>query len=89
MADDSPGETMSMFSVRKLSTRRSARNITSKDLDHKNSLQYKLPQLTLKPLFFEVPQGESDPIYIGRNWLITKIESIQCRFKYKVDDNFS
>lgn len=30
-------------------------------------------QLVLKPLFFEVPQQESDPLYVGREWLVRGI----------------
>lgn len=33
-------------------------------------------QLTLKPLFFEVPQQEQDPLFIGRHWLIKEMEEI-------------
>ncbi|XP_044761328.1 protein TANC2 isoform X3 [Coccinella septempunctata] len=38
--------------------------------------QYKPPQLTLKPLFFEVPLQEPDPLFIGRHWLIKEIEDV-------------
>lgn len=31
-------------------------------------------QLTLKPLFFEVPQTEAEPIFIGRQWLVREME---------------
>jgi len=29
--------------------------------------------LVLKPLFFEVPQQESDPLFLGREWLVQDI----------------
>lgn len=35
-----------------------------------------MPQLTLRPLFFEVPNLESDPIFIGRQWLIRDLDEI-------------
>lgn len=38
--------------------------------------QYRPPQLTLKPLFFEVPLQEPDPLFLGRHWLIKEIEDI-------------
>nr|CAD7444343.1 unnamed protein product [Timema bartmani] len=36
--------------------------------------QYRAPQLTLKPLFFEVPLQEPDPLFLGRHWLIREME---------------
>lgn len=33
-------------------------------------------QLTLKPLFFEVPLQEPNPLFIGRNWLIKEMEEV-------------
>lgn len=36
--------------------------------------QYRVPQLTLKPLFFEVPLQEPDPLFLGRHWLIREME---------------
>lgn len=30
-------------------------------------------QLTLRPLFFEVPQQEPDPVYVGRDWLLQEL----------------
>ncbi|XP_057656321.1 protein TANC2 isoform X2 [Diorhabda carinulata] len=38
--------------------------------------QYGPPQLTFKPLFFEVPLQEPDPLFIGRHWLIKEIEDV-------------
>lgn len=32
-------------------------------------------QLTLRPLFFEVPQQEPDLVYVGRDWLLQKLAS--------------
>jgi len=36
--------------------------------------KYRAPQLTLKPLFFEVPLQEPDPLFLGRHWLIREME---------------
>lgn len=33
-------------------------------------------QLTLKPLFFEVPLLEEDPLFAGRQWLLHELESM-------------
>ncbi|XP_028135777.1 protein TANC2 isoform X4 [Diabrotica virgifera virgifera] len=38
--------------------------------------QYGAPQLTFKPLFFEVPLQEPNPLFIGRHWLIKEIEDV-------------
>jgi hypothetical protein len=35
--------------------------------------QAQQPSWILKPLFFEVPQRDSQPIFIGRNWLFGEI----------------
>lgn len=32
-----------------------------------------LQQLPLRPLFFEVPQCEIDPLFIGRQWLFKEL----------------
>jgi len=37
--------------------------------------QQLLQQLVLKPLFFEVPQQESDPLFVGREWLVQDINN--------------
>ncbi|CAH1182734.1 unnamed protein product [Phyllotreta striolata] len=51
--------------------------ISKHSADHKMRLkQYEAPQLTFKPLFFEVPLQEPDPLFIGRHWLIKDIEDI-------------
>ena len=34
---------------------------------------YSRPPLALKPLFFEVPQREPNPMFIGRHWLFSEI----------------
>lgn len=33
-------------------------------------------QLNLKPLFFEVPLLEEDPLFAGRQWLLYELESV-------------
>lgn len=38
-------------------------------------LQQQQQQLLLKPLFFEVPQQEADPLFLGREWLVQDITS--------------
>lgn len=38
-------------------------------------LQQQQQQLMLKPLFFEVPQQESDPLFLGREWLVQDISN--------------
>lgn len=35
-----------------------------------------MAQLTLKPLFFEVPLLEEDPLFAGRQWLLHELESV-------------
>lgn len=37
---------------------------------------YRGPQLTLKPLFFEVPQQEPEPLFVGRQWLLRDMEDL-------------
>ncbi|CAL7938566.1 unnamed protein product [Xylocopa violacea] len=39
-------------------------------------LQHHATQLTLKPLFFEVPLLEVDPLFTGRQWLLQELESV-------------
>nr|XP_045610158.1 protein TANC2-like isoform X4 [Procambarus clarkii] len=36
---------------------------------------YRGAQLSLRPLFFEVPQQDPDPIFVGRAWLYREIEA--------------
>lgn len=33
-------------------------------------------QLNLKPLFFEVPLQEPDPLFLGRDWLVRELEEL-------------
>lgn len=67
-----------MFRNRRTCIRRSARTGTVKGpIDPKiRFAQYRVPQLTLKPLFFEVPQQENDPLFVGRQWLVKEIEDL-------------
>ncbi|XP_015833767.1 protein TANC2 isoform X2 [Tribolium castaneum] len=71
-------EDLNMFRNRRTCIRRSARTGTIKGpVDPKiRFAQYRTPQLTLKPLFFEVPLQEPDPLFLGRHWLIKEIEDI-------------
>ncbi|KAG5879492.1 hypothetical protein JTB14_026360 [Gonioctena quinquepunctata] len=66
------------FKNRRTCIRRSARTDNSKgSVDPRIRIrQYKTPQLTLKPLFFEVPLQESNPLFLGRHWLINEIETV-------------
>ncbi|XP_050420665.1 protein TANC2 isoform X3 [Adelges cooleyi] len=78
---------LSSFKSRRQSTRRSARSGTIKGpIDPKvRFAQYRVSpqqqqqqqqqQLVLKPLFFEVPQQECDPIFLGREWLVQDINN--------------
>ena len=36
---------------------------------------YRGGQLSLRPLFFEVPQQDADPLFIGRSWLFRELEA--------------
>ncbi|XP_014240920.1 protein TANC2 isoform X2 [Cimex lectularius] len=73
-----PGQQQELnaFKNRKQSIRRSARSGTVKGpIDPKvRFAQYRAQQLPLKPLFFEVPVQESDPIFIGRDGIVKEIE---------------
>ncbi|KAF7285187.1 hypothetical protein GWI33_011724 [Rhynchophorus ferrugineus] len=73
-------EDLNVFRNRRTCIRRSARTgiaIKGAIIDPKiRFAQYKAPQLTLKPLFFEVPLQEPDPLFFGRNWLFKKMEEI-------------
>lgn len=71
-----PVEDLTMFRNRRTCIRRSARTTTIKGpIDPKiRFAQYR--QLTLKPLFFEVPHQEPDPLFMGRHWLIKEIEDL-------------
>ena len=33
----------------------------------------------IQPLFFEVPQAEGDPLFMGRDWLFENIEQALCK----------
>lgn len=39
-------------------------------------IQHHAAQLTLKPLFFEVPLLEADPLFTGRQWLLQELDSV-------------
>uniref|UniRef100_A0A8D9ESN6 Protein TANC2 n=1 Tax=Cacopsylla melanoneura TaxID=428564 RepID=A0A8D9ESN6_9HEMI len=82
-------EELNIFKNRKTPLRRSARSGTVKGpIDPKavRFAQYRQnaqstnqltasQQLMLKPLFFEVPLQEPDPVFIGRDWLVRELES--------------
>lgn len=70
-------EDLALFKTRKAIVRRSARSTQLKEpLDPKvRFAQYRPPQLTLKPMFFEVPQQEPDPIFTGRHWLLREMSN--------------
>lgn len=73
------GDELSQFKFRKAPARRSARSVQlNAPLDPKiRFAQYRnaqqQQQLPLKPLFFEVPHQEADPIFVGRHWLVREI----------------
>lgn len=74
------GDELSQFKFRKAPARRSARSVQlSAPLDPKirfaqyRNAQQQQQQLPLKPLFFEVPHQEADPIFVGRHWLVREI----------------
>ncbi|XP_044740746.1 protein TANC2 isoform X2 [Chrysoperla carnea] len=72
-------EDLGVFKNRRNQIRRSARTGTVKGpIDPKIRFAHyrTAPQLTLKPLFFEVPLQEPDPLFLGRNWLFKEIEEI-------------
>lgn len=70
-----PASGLDEFKNRKTAIRRSARVGQIKGvLDPKiRFAQYRPPQLTLKPLFFEVPQNEPDPLFVGRHWCLREL----------------
>ncbi|XP_050348553.1 protein TANC2 isoform X1 [Nymphalis io] len=63
------------FKNRKTAARRSAR-LSNKQSTTSSELKkvHPTPQLTLRPLFFEVPSSESENIFSGRHWLIRDME---------------
>ncbi|KZC13087.1 Protein TANC2 [Dufourea novaeangliae] len=69
---------LGQFKTRRSCARRSARTGNMKGaVDAKlRFLQHHATQLTLKPLFFEVPLLETDPLFTGRQWLLHEIESV-------------
>ncbi|XP_060525151.1 protein TANC2 isoform X2 [Cylas formicarius] len=71
-------EDLNLFRDRRTCIRRSARTTPIKGtVDPKiRFAQYRSPQLTLKPLFFEVPLQEPDPLFLGRHWLFKEMEDI-------------
>ncbi|XP_076650310.1 zinc-RING finger and ankyrin repeat domain-containing protein rolling pebbles isoform X2 [Halictus rubicundus] len=66
------------FKNRRSCARRSARTGNVKGaVDAKlRFMQHHATQLTLKPLFFEVPLLETDPLFTGRQWLLQEIDSV-------------
>uniref|UniRef100_A0A0K8T6K2 RING-type domain-containing protein n=2 Tax=Lygus hesperus TaxID=30085 RepID=A0A0K8T6K2_LYGHE len=65
------------FKNRKQSIRRSARSGTVKGpIDPRvRFAEYRVTQLPLKPLFFEVPLQEADPIFVGRDGIVKELET--------------
>ncbi|XP_052869330.1 protein TANC2 [Anopheles cruzii] len=63
------------FKGRRTTVRRSARSGQIRGpIDPKvRFAQYRQQQLTLKPLFFEVPTQEPDPPFVGRHWLVREL----------------
>ncbi|XP_039281596.1 protein TANC2 [Nilaparvata lugens] len=81
-------EELNAFRNRRQSIRRSARSGSVKGpIDPKvrfaqyrsQHQQAQCQQLTLKPLFFEVPLQEADPLFVGRHWLMHQLESAVSR----------
>lgn len=70
-------EELSLFGRRRSSVRRSARSAHVKGpIDPKvRFASYRGAQLSLRPLFFEVPQQDPDPLFVGRAWLYREIEA--------------
>ncbi|XP_052565733.1 protein TANC2 isoform X3 [Culex pipiens pallens] len=67
---------LALFKSRKTTVRRSARSGQIRGpIDPKvRFAQYRQhQQLTLKPLFFEVPTQEPDPLFVGRHWLVREL----------------
>ncbi|KAK0089572.1 hypothetical protein PV325_006701 [Microctonus aethiopoides] len=62
---------------RRSCARRSARGTNIKPIDTKiRFASHPTPQLTLKPLFFEVPLIETEPLFCGRQWLLEELETV-------------
>lgn len=75
-AQQGPIEDLGLFKSRKSHIRRSSRSAPLKDEPQLRFTQYRPAQLTLKPLFFEVPLQEPDPLYVGRHWLLRELSNI-------------
>ncbi|XP_058796841.1 protein TANC2 [Phymastichus coffea] len=73
-----PGQIDDAFKSRRTCLRRSARTSNYKGslADSKIRLMQQHIQLTLKPLFFEVPLLESDPLFTGRHWLLQELKNL-------------
>ncbi|KAI4487050.1 hypothetical protein M0802_012073 [Mischocyttarus mexicanus] len=71
-------EDVIQFKNRRTCVRRSARAGNVKgSIDPKlRFVQHHATQLTLKPLFFEVPLLETEPLFTGRLWLLHEILSV-------------
>lgn len=70
-------EDQNLFRNRRVFAKRSVTNTVKPVSDSKLKFgQYRTPQLTLKPLFFEVPLQEPEPLFLGRQWLIDEMETI-------------
>ncbi|XP_032688832.1 protein TANC2 isoform X2 [Odontomachus brunneus] len=69
---------LGQFKNRRSCIRRSAKSNNFKGpMDAKlRFAQHHATQLTLKPLFFEVPLLEEDPLFAGRQWLLHELESM-------------
>ncbi|XP_034943105.1 protein TANC2 isoform X2 [Chelonus insularis] len=62
---------------RRSCVRRSGRGGNIKPIDSKlRFVPHLAAQLTLKPLFFEVPLIEADPLFTGRYWLLQELETV-------------
>ncbi|CAB0004559.1 unnamed protein product [Nesidiocoris tenuis] len=72
-----PARLPESFKNRKQSVRRSARSGTIKGpIDPRvRFAEYRQSQLPLKPLFFEVPCQEADPLFVGRDGIVRELES--------------
>ncbi|XP_015600878.1 protein TANC1 isoform X2 [Cephus cinctus] len=70
-------EELGQFKNRRSCARRSARTGNIKrPVDPKVRFAHHAAQLTLKPLFFEVPLLETDPLFTGRQWLLHELETV-------------
>ncbi|XP_026743736.1 protein TANC2 isoform X3 [Trichoplusia ni] len=63
------------FKTRKTAARRSAR-VNSKQSSSSSEIKkvHPSPQLTLRPLFFEVPSTDNQTFFCGRHWLMRDME---------------